>query len=908
MRIWKTLSAGLRTFFHKREEEQELDDELRDFLEKAVAEKMRRGMARSEALRAARIELGGAEVVKEKVRAVSWETHVENLWNDLRFGARLLRFNPVFAAAAILSLALGIGANTAIFQLLDAVQMRTLPVKNPQELASIGINQRNGASGSFSSRYSNLTYAMWEQIRAQQQGFSEVFAWSPTHFNISPGGEVKNVEGLWVSGEFFETLGVQPAIGRLLVPDDDHVGCSAPGVVISYSFWQRTYGGDQTIIGRTLSLNRHPFPIIGVASAGFYGVEMGRYFDVAAPLCAEPTVDGSEYAALPRRDSWWLAAMGRLKPGWSLERAGAQLRAISKNVFEATVPPSFNPSQAKHFEEYKLGAAPASSGISDLRKQYENPLWLLLALAGVVLVIASANLANLLLARASAREKEMGLRMAIGAGRGRLVRQLLAESLLLALIGAALGALLARGLSQVLVASISTQHDPLFVNLGTDWRVLGFTAGLAVFTCILFGLAPALRATSVSPGVILKEGGRGSTAGRAKFGLRQILVVAQIGLSLTLLIGALLFARSLGKLGAVDAGFQENGILVADLDFTPLNLSNERRLSFAHELLTRVRAIPGISSAAITEIVPLSGNGEAHDLAMGASTPFADDSKVPLFNHVSPGYFETLETPLLAGRDFDEHDVAGAPLAAIVNETFARDIAKAGNPVGMTFRVRRLSVVTGPYEIVGLVKDTKYLDLREDPQPIVYTATAQYDHPDTDAQMVIRSTLPFSSLISAINATANEANPNMDVVFSSFHQMIEEGLLRDRLMARLSGFFGALAVILAVIGLYGVISYMVARRRNEIGIRMSLGASRGSIVALVLRESVVLLGIGVAIGLGLALAGSKAAATLLFGLKPYDALTLIAASVTLAAVALAASYLPALRASKLNPVEALRHE
>lgn len=869
---------------------------------------MRGGMAREEARRAARMEMGGAEVVKEKVRAASWETHVENLWNDLRFGMRLLRFNPVFAAAAILSLALGIGANTAIFQLLDAVRLRTLPVKDPQQLASIAIDQRNQSSGTFSSRYSNLTYAMWGQIRSQQQGFSEVFAWSPTRFNISPGGQVNNVEGLWVSGEFFETLGVEPALGRLLTPGDDQVGCAGPGVVISYSFWQRTYGGDRTIIGRDLTLNRHAFPIIGVSSAGFYGVEPGRYFDVAAPLCAEPIVDGAEYAMLQRRDNWWLAAMGRLKPGWSLERATAQLRAISPGVFEATVPSTFNSEQAKHFMSYKLGAASAGSGVSDLRKEYENPLWLLLTLAVVVLVIASANLANLLLARASAREKEMGMRMAIGAGRGRLVRQLLAESLLLAVLGAALGAFLAQSLSRVLVASLSTQQDPLFVDLGMDWRVLGFTTGLAVLTCILFGLAPALRGTSVSPGVVLKEGSRGTTEGRSRFGLRRILVVAQVALSLTLLVGALLFARSLNKLASVDAGFQRDGILITDLDFTTSRLPDERRLSFADELLARVRAIPGVNAAAVTEFVPLSGNGAAHDLAMGSSTAFEDDSPVPLFNRVSPGYFETLRTPILAGRDFNQHDVAGSPLVAIVNETFARKIAKTGNPLGMTFRVRRLQAITGPYEIIGLVKDTKYLDLREDAAAIVYTPTAQYSHPDPDAQILMRSGLPFSSLISAMKATANEANPNMDITFTSFHQVIEEGLLRDRLMARLSGFFGALAVILAVIGLYGVISYMVARRRNEIGIRMSLGASRGSIVALVLRESLVLLGIGVAIGIGLALAGSKAAATLLFGLKPNDAATLALATVTLAAVALAASYLPALRASRLNPVEALRHE
>jgi putative ABC transport system permease protein len=905
--IWTNLVGGLRGLFGKKKAEAELDDELRDFLDKSVAEKMRAGMTGEEAHRAARVEIGGVEVVKENIRSASWESHLETLWIDLRFGARLLRFNPVFSCAAILSLALGIGANTAIFQLLDAVRLRTLPLKNPQELASVAIDHRQRASGSFNSRYPNLTYAMWEQIRAQQQGFSSIFAWSPTRLNISPGGEVHNIEALWVSGEFFETLGVEPDLGRLLTPADDHTGCASSGVVISHSFWQHEYAEDRSVIGRTLTISRIPFQIIGVTPPSFYGVEMGRYFDVAVPLCAEPIIDGED-AMIPRRDMWWLAAMGRLKQGWTLERTSAQLRAISPGLFEATLPPQFNPELAEHFLSFHLGAFPAGTGVSDLRRDYESPLWLLLGLAALVLVIASANLANLLLARASAREREMGMRMAIGASRSRLMRQLLAESVLLAAIGAALGALLAHNLSQLLVVSLSTNHDPLFLDLGTDWRVLGFTTALAMLTCILFGLAPALRATSVSPGVVLKEGSRGSTQGRSRFGLRRILVVSQIALSLTLLVGALLFARSLDKLSAVDAGFQRDGILVSDIDFTTLNLSNERRVPLGNELLARVRAIPGVDSAAIAVIVPLSGNGIAHDILPGASSPPQKDNPGSSFNRVSPGFFRTLQTPILAGRDFDEHDVAGTPLVAIVNECFARKLAKTGDPVGTIFRVRALSKITGPYEIVGLVKDTKYADLREDPEPIVYTPVAQYDRADSDAQILIRSKMSISNLVSDVKAAASAVDSNLDVSFFPLHRMIEEGLLRDRLMARLSGFFGALAVLLAVIGLYGVISYMVARRRNEIGIRMSLGADRRSIIALVLKESLQLLAVGLSVGILLSLLVSRAATSLLFGLKPHDAATLVIATFSLAAIALAASYLPALRASKLDPMDALRNE
>jgi putative ABC transport system permease protein len=879
---------------------------LKEFLDATTRDKIRAGMTSDQATRAAHIEMGGMEAVKESVRAASWESRVETIWSDLRFGARLLRLNPLFSAAAILSLALGIGANTAIFQLIDAVRLRTLPVKNAQEIARVAIDHRGSATGHFSTRYPDLTYAMWEQIRAQQQAFSGIFAWGPTTFNIAPGGEVHLVQGLWVSGEFFETLGVQPALGRLLSAADDQPGCGSAGAVISYAFWQRQFGGERLVLSRTITVNRHPFPIIGVAPADFYGVEVGRSFDVAVPLCAEPLVNGED-SQLHSLTGWWLSVMGRLKPGWTMERAAAQLRAISPGIFEATLPPQLSAPNAKHFLQYMLGAFPGDSGLSEIRKDYEKPLWLLLALAAVVLLIASANLANLMLARASAREKEMAMRMAVGAGRARLIRQLLVESLLLAVIGAALGAVLARNLSHVLVASLSTQNDPLFVDLGTDWRVLGFTSALAVLTCILFGLAPALRATSVAPGLALKESGRGATQGRSRFALRRILVVSQIGLSLTLLVGALLFARSLNNLAGVDAGFRRDGILVTAIDFSSLNLPKEGRLAFSDALLKRLRGLPGVESAASAAVVPLSGDGIGHDILLHEGAESEDDVPVAVFNVVSPGYFETLQTRLLAGRDFDDHDTAASPPVAIVNEAFAKTFANGTNPVGMKFRVRTLGQTT-QYEAIGLVQDTKYVELREEFQPIVYTAVAQAANPWSSAQILIRSRASLASLIAAVKANASEVNPNMDITFSTLRKTIENGLLRDRLMARLSGFFGFLAVVLAVIGLYGVISYMVARRRNEIAIRVALGAARENIINLVMREAGALLAVGLMIGIVLALAGGKAAASMLFGLKPWDVATFAMALLLLAFVAVLASLLPAARAARSDPMDALRQE
>jgi len=417
-----------------------------------------------------------------------------------------------------------------------------------------------------------------------------------------------------------------------------------------------------------------------------------------------------------------------------------------------------------------------------------------------------------------------------------------------------------------------------------------------------------LRATSVAPGVVLKGSGRGVTEGRSRFGLRRILVVSQIALSLTLLVGALLFARSFNNLTTVNAGFRQDGILVTDIDFTSLNLSNKRRLAFSAELLNQVRAIPRVDSAAIAEIVPLSGNGENHDILMGSSGSPNGEQPSASFNRISPGFFRTLQTPLLAGRDIDEHDVAGSPFVAIVNEAFARKFAKGSNPVGMTFRIGRLRTISPPYEIIGLAKDSKYYELREEPQSIVYISMAQYDHSDTDAQILIRSNAPLASLLSAVKSTSNQVHPDLDITFFPFRKMIQDGLLRERLMAALSGFFGALAIVLAAIGLYGVISYLVERRRKEIGIRMALGAGQKRIIRLVLQETGILLLIGLAVGAVLALATARTAASMLFGLKPTDVLTYLLAVLVLTLVAALASFLPARRAARLDPMVALRNE
>ncbi|HMD32560.1 MAG TPA: ABC transporter permease, partial [Candidatus Acidoferrales bacterium] len=694
-------------------------------------------------------------------------------------------------------------------------------------------------------------------------------------------------------------------MGRLFTPADDHRGCAAaPGAVISYSFWQREFAGESGVIGRTLTLEGQTFQVAGVTPASFFGVEIGRNFDVAIPLCSEPLVAGED-SVLERRDGWWLTLMARLKPGVTMAQATAQLNAISPPIFQATLPQRFNAADAKHYLGYQLAAFPGETGVSSLRSDYENPLWLLLGLSGLVLLIACANLANLMLARASAREREMGVRLVVGASRWRLVRQLLAESLLIAMIGAAMGAWLAGGLSRFLIAFLSTKGNPLFVDLATDWRVLGFTAALAVFTCLLFGLTPALRATAFSPAEALKSGSRGSTAGRERLGLRRILVCTQVALTLVLLVGALLFTRSLRNLVTVDAGFQQDGILVTNVDLSALKTPADRRAEYKRQLTERLRAIPGVESAAEAMIVPLSGNG--WNRTVETQQPVGKDQRTAELNRVGPGFFRTLGTAFLAGRDFDDRDAAGAPRVAIVNQTFAKRFLGSDNPVGKSFRFLVETSDAEPlYEIVGMVRDTKYGDLREDFGPLAYFPIAQNDKPDVDDTFVLRSTLPLGNLQSSVKGALREASPEIQMSFQVLHTMIQSSLLRERLMATLSGFFGLLAGVLAAIGLYGVISYMVAQRRNEIGIRMALGADRRRIIGMIAREVATLLGAGLVAGTLIVLGAMRAVGELLFGLRPDDPPTLLMAVAILSVVSAAATYLPAMRAARLDPTVALR--
>ena len=828
-----------------------------------------------------------------------WE---DAMIQDLRFGVRMLLKHRGFTTVAILSLALGIGANTAIFQLLDAVRLRMLPVRAPHELVEVRMADMEGARGGI-WREPAVTFPIWEQIRDRQQAFSGVFAWGTDTANLAPGGEVHRARMLYVSGDFFNTLGVSATRGRVFTNADDQRGCAAPGIIVSHDFWQREFGGEANIIGRRLTISDRSFEIVGVTPANFFGMEVGRSFDLSLPICAAALVRGNNrmYSGI----MWWLTVNGRLKSGWTIEQAAAHTQTISPDLFATALPADYPPASVRAFLGSKLIPVPAGTGISQLREKYEQSLWLLLAIAALVLLIACANLANLLMARASAREREIAVRQALGASRGRLIRQLLVESLLLASLGAVLGAVLAQVLSRLLVAFLSTSADPVFLDLAPDWRVLGFVTGLAMATCLLFGLTPAIRITRRQPSATMIRSGRGMSAGRERFTLRRALTVAQVALSLVLVAGALLFSRSLAKILTIDMGFRDEGVLTATAMFQRLNLPPERVPLFKDEILERIRAIPGVESAALTTVLPLRDWGGGSAWIDGATR----EPKPTRLSRVGPGYFQTLEVPLVAGRDFDSRDRAGAPQVAIVNQAFARRFLNGANPLG-----QRLWIEAAPgspdtlYEIVGYVGDTKYEDLREEFRPIVYYAAAQDEDAGAGGMFLIRSHLPQGEVVAAVKRVLNEINPAITVNFEGLKPMIDATILRERLIATLSGFFGLLALLLACIGVYGILSYGVASRTTEIGIRMALGARRMDVFWMILREALWLVAIGVVLGLPLIFAVTRLAATLLFELSPTDPVSLVSAALLLLGVAMLAGYLPSRRATRVDPMIALRCE
>lgn len=893
MSLLRNIASGLRSLLRRKQLDRELDDELATYLEMAVAEKINQGMSPEEARRAARLDQGTAEVAREIVGAARWESFLETLWQDLRFAVRTLRKTPVFAIVAILTLGLGIGANTAIFELLDAVRLRNLPVPNPQQLAAIRIAGGNHGMG-INQDYGDLTRPLWQEIRDHQQAFSGVFAWSVAQRYTGRGSEMRHFNGLWVSGNFFQELGVQPFRGRLLFPKDEGP-CPNSYAVASYSYWLRELGGRDPENGINLIVNNDPVQIVGVTPPAFFGMVVGDTFDIALPFC--------QPAEGLRRDIFEVSVMGRLKAGWSLDRASAELSALSPGVFEATVPPDENSATTAMYKNFLLAAYPASRGVNPLSQRDYTSLWLLLGITALVLLLACANLANLLLVRGRTRERELAVRQALGAARGRLIRQLLSEGVLLAAAGASLGIGLALVLSRGLLLLLSTETNLPQFDLSLDWRVLSFVGSVAMLTCIAFALAPALRSSRANPSDALKSESRGTTADRGVISLQRLIIVTQVAISVTLLAGALLFVRSFRNLVTLNPGMRERGITVAFLGYWQSDLPRERWAVFQRELLEEVQAVPGVQSAATTTRVPLDGGSWEHRLRAGSVEA---SSK---FTWVSPDYFATMNIPIVAGRGFTNNDAAASPRVAVVNQTFVRRFLPGTNPIGQTLlTIAEPNYPATRYQIVGVIPDTRYSSLRGETPPMTFAPATQFPAQGPWSTLVIYSSIPPSTVMASLRHSLGAKHPDVVMEFHDFQKQILDGLVMERVMATLSGFFGLLAVMLAAIGIYGVLSYIVMMRRNEIGIRMALGANKISVLNLVFRQTALLLAVGVAIGVVVALATAQAAASLLFGLRADDPATFVGAGSLLVLVALFACYLPARRAMQVDPVVALRYE
>ena len=826
---------------------------------------------------------------------------------DLRYSFRTLRKSPIFLSVAVLSLALGIGANTAIFSLVHQLVLQPLPVVHPEQLVMLA---GRGAHYGGNNGPDRLSYPMYRQIRDRNEVFSGMFCTYPTTVSATFGGRTELLGADFVSGNYFPILGVGAAAGRLFTAADDLMQGGHPLAVLSYGYWRTRFSGDPQIIGKQITVNGSALTIIGVSAAGFDGVEPGRAPQIRIPMTMKDALPRDRFPRLNNDRFRWVEVFGRLKPGMTNAKAQAGLQPLFHQIIdvEVTEPPFAKASALvkQQFLHMWMEVMPGSKGRSNLRRVYSKPLFALMAIVGLVLLIACSNLANLLIARASARQKEIAVRLSLGARRGLLVRQLLIESFLLTTVGGALGVGLAVFLDQALIDFLPSGNTPLSLSSTPDWTVLAFTFAISLLAGGLFGLVPALQSTRPDLSNTLKDQA-GSVLHGGSASLRKGLVVAQVSLSLLLLIAAGLFLQSLRNLKTLNPGFDVRNLLAVDVDPTYSYPGTWVR-DYFRRLYQTLSSTPGIEGHALAVVPVLEDNEWDNWVTIEGYAPKQGERPDPHVQFCSPGYFKALKIPVLLGRDFDDRDIQGAPRVAIVNQAFVKRYLGAADPVG-----RHIGMGIDPgtpmnIQIVGVVGDTRYESMRDPIPEEMYTPLDQKS-PTDGVTVYIRNPGDPARAFNTIRNVIRGVDANVPMYdMRTLDQQMEISLLTERLLATLSSVFGFLATLLAALGLYGVMAFMVARRTREIGIRMALGAGQGSVVWMVLRETLSVAGIGVAIGLIAAFAVTRFVQTQLFGVEPTDLFTLAAASLGIAAVTMLAGYVPARRATTIDPMRALRWE
>jgi putative ABC transport system permease protein len=886
-----------------RRSEQDFSEEIRANMaldeDRFIAEGMSPDEARSAALRA----FGNVTRAQERFYESRRTIWLDNLHRDVRYALRRLIKNPGFTVVVVVTLALGIGANAAIFSVVNSLLLRSLPVTEPQRLVTISSD--SAVSRGFNAG-AGWNYMMWDQLRQRAGVFDGAFAWTTNRFNLAQSGEIQPADGIYASGDFFTTLGVPALLGRTFTSADDKRGGGPDGpvAVISYGLWQRRFGGAANVIGSPLLVGGVPFTIIGVTPPEFFGVEIGQAFDVALPLSTEPLISGKN-AAIDEPRRLFLIVMLRLKPGQSVTAATAAIRAMQPQILSVmgtNLPP---------FLKEPFAIVPAATGTADrLRQQYERPLLTISLVVALVLLIACVNIANLLLARATARRHEFSVRLAIGASRWRVGQQLLVESVVLAVAGALAGLVVAAWGSRALVGQLSTSVDDrrIVLDLSLDWHMIAFTAAVALATAILFGTVPALHATRVAPINALKENGRSASDG-ARMSVSSGLVIAQVALSLTLVVAAGLLVRTFAQLANVPLGFDREGVLLINVDTARTRIDPADRNSFYHQLVATAASVPGVAAATGSFYAPAGGGGAG--LIRDARGRAVDDGRV-VANFITPGWFAAYGIPIRAGRDVTDHDSLNGLPVMIVNDAFVRRFTPRGNAIGETFD-ESISSVLKNRTVVGVVGDAVYGSLRDAAPPTVYVPLAQSIGLQPPGRTtVIISVRPVAgsaaSLAPSVAAALTEKDRDLAFSFRPLADQVSASLTQERLLAMLSGFFGGLALLLAGLGLYGITSYAVNRRRTEIGIRMALGARRADVISLVLRQGIVVTAIGMACGLAGSAAVTRYLEAMLFDLTPLDPTTFIAVSLLFGLVAVLALYVPARRATKVDPMVALRCE